>query len=613
MNTHDLFSQNPTEWPRSKDAVTAKIATVFADLALATGVHPVAAATGLTKAVGFECNSPLMIWGIDCSNALIFKVCDKAGEACNVLVACMADGGHEELMIPGAKIEGGYIRFGVQLGDSPIYIATDWASAAAIHEVTDAPVACAIYAENILEIAADLQGKYPDMELIVCTGTSDDPSHRIAAETAAHLDIKLAVAEDANSFIECYRSLGSDGILRSIAAATVPDSSVLDMHADDPLDPPAPSRWPGQISGSVMAQHAVMLVMRHLIVDAHVAIAIILWALATYFVDVIRVAPLLAFFSPVKRCGKTTALGILKSLAFRAYAASNVTPATLYRMPAHNKPTTLIDEADTFIHSRELIGIINSGHTRQAASITRVEKGRTVSFGTFFMKAIFGIGRLPETLEDRSILIELQRKRPDDIVEKHIPSANDAFAPIRACFARLAHEHANDVRNAIGDSINLGNDRFSDNWEPLLAVASLLGDDWLVHALQAATTLSTRNDHQPQAGLEELLADIKLAFESKAASKLSTGQLIQSLTFDPEKPWATFTRGGPITAHDVSRSLRPLHIKSVNLRTERSPEDVGPAPSLKGYYRRDFEDAFARYLPGDRSKPGKGNHIPDSA
>ncbi|MDF3838552.1 DUF3631 domain-containing protein [Cupriavidus basilensis] len=604
MNTHDLFPLNPVEWPRSKDAVSAKVAGVFEKLARATAVHPVASAKGLTRAVGFECTAPLMVGDVDCSNALALPIWDKTGKSCNVLVAYRTDGGHAELTIPGAQIEGGYIHFGTRPSDDlPTYVATDWASAAAIHEATEAPVACAIYTDNLHEIAADLQARYPGNEMIICAGTTNGPSRRIATETAAHLGIKLAVAEDGGSFIGCYKALGSEGILRSLKAATVPDSFVFGSQVSDPLDPPTPTRWPGQhVNGSVMAQHAVMLIMRHLIVDAYVAIAIVLWALATYFVDVIRVAPLLAFFSPVKRCGKTTALGLLKSLVNRAYAASNLTPATLFRMPAHNKPTLLIDEADTFFGSRELTGIINSGHTRQAASITRVERGRNVSFSTFFMKAIFGIGHLPETLEDRSILIELQRKRPEEIVEMHMPSANDAFAPVRACFARLAHEHANDVRNATRDPINLGNDRFSDNWEPLLAVASILGSDWLEHARHAATKLSARTDHRDQAGLEELLSDIKLAFESAAASKLSTGQLMQTLTNDPEKPWGRFTRGGPITAHDLARLLRPLHIRSVNLRTERSPGDVGPAPSLKGYYHRDFEDAFARYLPSDPSE-----------
>jgi hypothetical protein len=279
-----------------------------------------------------------------------------------------------------------------------------------------------------------------------------------------------------------------------------------------------------------------------------------------------------------------------------------VTPATLYRLPKR-KPTLLIDEIDTFLRSRELVGIVNSGHTRDAASIARVEKGETVSFDTFFMKAIFGIGLLPETLADRSILIPLERKDEADEVEKHIVSENDAFAPVRACFSRLAHLCTDEVGNAARHPIRLGNDRAGDNWETLLAVAGILGENWIAYAQRAAKLLSVHTGTESDVGLEELLRDIKLVFNSLGASRLSTKHLIQLLTADEEKPWATYSNGRPITANALAKMLKSLGISSTSLRETRASSQENSSPSLKGYYRDDFAKAFRQYVPREPAEP----------
>jgi hypothetical protein len=63
---------------------------------------------------------------------------------------------------------------------------------------------------------------------------------------------------------------------------------------------------------------------------------------------------------------------------------------------------------------------------------------------------------------------------------------------------------------------------------------------------------------------------------------------IQSPRF--KLPWATWTRGRPITAHQVSKLLGPFGIPSP--RTIR----IGSRTN-KGYRFDDFTDAFPRYLP----------------
>ncbi len=76
-------------------------------------------------------------------------------------------------------------------------------------------------------------------------------------------------------------------------------------------------------------------------------------------------------------------------------------------------PTLLIDEADTFLpENEELLGILNSGHRRGGSVLRTVgEEFEPPSFSTHSACAVALIGKLPATLADRSVPIELLRRR----------------------------------------------------------------------------------------------------------------------------------------------------------------------------------------------------------
>jgi hypothetical protein len=591
MSTINLFPENSAEWPSRPDEIAAKAVEALNNLASCTSVHPVAAKLGITEPVGCESSLPLMIGGIDLSGALAFPIIDGDSKAINVLfVSELSDGTLEEAFVPGIPYNGGYVRLG-QKGDGPIYIAIDITSALAIAEATGAQVACAIYIDNVPDIAAALRKRYPDKEIIVCAGPEHGMSGPVCARAAAGINAKLAVADTGGTFHALFMVNGTEGLLHSLQAACKPDHFDLVAEKTDPLNPPHPTRWPGRINTNIVAMHAVILIRRYLTTDIHVAVAMVLWALAGYFVNSIRIAPLFAIMSPTTQCGKTVALGLLKSLVCRPYAASNVSAAVLYRMP-EPRPTLLIDEFDTVAREKMLMGIINSGHTRTAASVSRIEKGRPVSFDTFFMKVICGIGLLPETLANRSIVIQLERADTQAINEKHKYASNDAFAAVRACFAGLPRRHTDYVRQAERVPVKLADHRAMDNWEPLFSVASLLGANWVEYATRAATYLSQYAGGESAAGIAELIPDIQTAFDSIAASRLPTQRLLELLAADEERPWVTSSRGKPITAIDLANMLRLLGIRSRDIRAHGTD---GLSRSLKGYYRDDFAKAFRQY------------------
>ncbi|CAJ4470442.1 Protein of uncharacterised function (DUF3631) [Burkholderia pseudomallei] len=591
MSMTDLFSKDPAEWSSRPDDIAVKVAEVRENLTPCTIVHPVAARLGITEPVGYESAGPLMIGGVDLSGALAFRVVNGDRNDINVLfVSELSDGSLEEAFIPGAPFNGGCVRLG-RKGDGPVYVVIDIASALAIAKATGAQVACSIYIDNVPDIAATLRKQYPGREIIVCAGPERGMSHGICARAAAQTAAKLAVAESGGTFHGLFMEEGAESLLRNLQAASAPDLFDLPTADPDPLNPPAPTRWPGRINANIAAMHAVILIRRYLVTDVHVAVAMVLWALAGYFVKSIRIAPLFAIMSPTTECGKTVALSLLKSLVCRPYAASNVSAAVLYRMP-EPRPTLLIDEFDTVAREKTLMGIINSGHTRTAASVSRIEKGKPISFGTFFMKVVCGIGLLPETLANRSIVIQVERADMEAEPEKHRPSDNDVFAPVRACFAGQAHRHADEVRLAERAPVKLADHRAMDNWEPLFAVTWLLGGHWVEHATRAAKYLSQHTGSESVAGIAELVPDIKDAFESAGTQKLPTQHLLELLAADEEKPWATFSHGKPITAIDLANMLKLLGIRSRDIRALNAE---GLSRSLKGYHRDDFTKVFRQY------------------
>jgi hypothetical protein len=125
---------------------------------------------------------------------------------------------------------------------------------------------------------------------------------------------------------------------------------------------------------------------------------------------------------PEKRCGKTRNLQILGCLVRRPLYTANVTVASLTRAIDHYGPTLLIDEADTIFSNgshAELRGILNAGLYRANAFVLRciAERKQPKPCSVWCPKAIALIGRLPSTLEDRSIVVPMRRRLSGESVD----------------------------------------------------------------------------------------------------------------------------------------------------------------------------------------------------
>src|SRR5260370_32086795 len=66
----------------------------------------------------------------------------------------------------------------------------------------------------------------------------------------------------------------------------------------------------------------------------------------THVFDRFTISPRLAFTSPVRGCGKTTALAVIEQLAYRPERMDGATPAVLFHIIDRLHGTLLVYEAD---------------------------------------------------------------------------------------------------------------------------------------------------------------------------------------------------------------------------------------------------------------------------
>jgi putative DNA primase/helicase len=130
--------------------------------------------------------------------------------------------------------------------------------------------------------------------------------------------------------------------------------------------------WDRPVSGADLLDGIASAFRRYIVLPKGAADALALWTLHAWTMDAGDISPFMVLVSPTKRCGKTSVLIILYFLTPRSELASNITASALFRYIEEERPTLLIDEADSFAKdNEEMRGILNSGHTKAAAHVIR--------------------------------------------------------------------------------------------------------------------------------------------------------------------------------------------------------------------------------------------------
>jgi hypothetical protein len=178
--------------------------------------------------------------------------------------------------------------------------------------------------------------------------------------------------------------------------------------------------WDERVDGAKLLTELSSEIGAYVIMDPPQRHAVALWVVFTHAHDFFVCAALLIILSPTKRCGKTRLQEILAKLTPRSQTMSGVSAAALARLIEKHRPTVLIDEYDSAAKgSREtaesLRGQLNSSFNRNSAHVLKSAPlpggGWDVrQFSTWAPTCIAGIGRVPDTVADRSVIIRLARK-----------------------------------------------------------------------------------------------------------------------------------------------------------------------------------------------------------
>ena len=268
----------------------------------------------------------------------------------------------------------------------------------------------------------------------------------------------------------------------------------------------------------------------------------------------------------------------------------------MYRAIGSDRPPTLlVDEADTIFGGKnadsneDLRGLLNAGHQRNRPAIRWDNNTHQLEkIPTFAMAALAGIGAMPDTIEDRAVVIRMRRRAPGESV-KPFRHRRDrpALSEVAAKLAEWAGAHLPELERA--EPVMPLEDRAADTWEPLIAVADLAGGDWPERARHAAEVLNAERDgNTVSSDRIRLLSDCRTAFGTFDA--IPTAALLERLKADSEAPWAEHGTTG-LTAMKLGVLLREYDIRS---DTIRFPPPTGQA---KGYRRDAFIDAWERYCP----------------
>lgn len=355
-----------------------------------------------------------------------------------------------------------------------------------------------------------------------------------------------------------------------------------------------------RVDGSEILDALARFVRRFVVVTPEQAQLIALWTAHTWAFEASDQTPYLAILSAEKRSGKTRLLETLGALVHAPWHAVQPSEAVLYRKIEKDRPTLLLDETDALFSQRgdsrmEAVRALLNAGSRRGVTVPRVldaKSDKLVDFAVYCPKALAGIGTLPETVADRSLLVEMKRKRRSDSAERF--RLRDVEKEARELRARLeAWTSPNLARlRAARPSLprELG-DRAADGAEPLLALADLAGGPWPERARRAIVALAGERAEEDESDGVQVLADIRRVLDLlvRKDGTIRTERLLEELRALPESRWKRFgPRREELDALDLARLLRPYGIRPKQIRDGEAV--------VRGYLVSAFMDAFERYL-----------------
>jgi Protein of unknown function (DUF3631) len=360
--------------------------------------------------------------------------------------------------------------------------------------------------------------------------------------------------------------------------------------------------------GNDNLDHVGGFIRRYVVLPQEAADFLALWVAHTHAFEAAVTTPYVRVMSAERASGKTRLLEVLALLVRRGWLNANPSAATIFRKGDADAPTLLLDEVDQvpFRDRMDLLSVLNSGY-RIGIKVPRCnDKGELFEFDVFYPKAFAGLddGKLPDTLVSRSIAVRLERRRQDEPIERfRHRHAEPAAAELREQISGWAAANLDALADAEPELPDELGDREQEVWEPLVAIADLAGADWSQRARDAAIELARVKGSGDESRGIKLLEDLRRVFRDKGDPERLFGlELVEALNAIEESGWGGWNDGNGLRTRDLTRELARYPISSQKIR-------IG-GDTRQGFYLRQFEDAWLRYLPKASSEGGENRTNP---
>lgn len=355
----------------------------------------------------------------------------------------------------------------------------------------------------------------------------------------------------------------------------------------------------------------------YMVLPSDYALVLSLWALMTWVFEKFDVIPYVVVTAPVKGAGKTQLAELVARLSYDPVEWGSATPATMYRRLGEKggRMSLFIDEAESLGSETTgaLRSVLNVGFRRGGKVARTGAGGKVEEFPAFCPKMIVLIGHVFDTLNDRSIVLSLERGTPSELARlkdydmgvvdgEAAAIVGDPRGAAAGTIRRIMVDEAPAIM-AVRPGFLSGRDR--DIWSSLFGLAaSLKLDDPTIDRLTRAAADLSKAKKAPQrvrgesesvaldaANAEQLLRDMRRIFR-EGEKVIFSAVAVERLKALPDGGWSKY-RGEGLDVMSLASLLKRHGVARRPVRLARSTPGV-KSMVANGYRAADVVAASER-------------------
>lgn len=330
-----------------------------------------------------------------------------------------------------------------------------------------------------------------------------------------------------------------------------------------------------------------------------------LWVIGTQLYTDFDAYPYLVITSATKRSGKTRLSEILSFISANPVSSGAMTPASMFKTMADERPTIFIDEAESLSSeaASNMRTVLNMGY-RKGQKVRRVKGEQVMEYEVYCPKVFVLIGDVYDTLKDRSIIVRMRRATVAVEMERFV------FEPTKAEGAVLRDriaEWIEENHSALIDSfvkfqgIDFLTDRDEEIWTPLFVICQMIAPEKLAELQRLAVDIATEKTQDSRRYTELENQESKIADDEYATrllrdvceivdgkKYLPTSEILEKLRAIPTAPWRVY-KGEGITMHSLATMLSRFGVAPRSVQTGKGRKDRKVS---KGYWGDELRAAL---------------------